>query len=297
MELGSISDTSLQTPTRYSSNATTPIRQQTFEPEASGLRRESYRAEPSQSEDVEAMIRPKVEEDASPAHVADAIPSSLPPRNPPDNLNDHNTAAQPWFAPSWQSEPTALSFTGSAPSALPNDHPLARDMRAPPAMDRPASGLNLTSPALVGNYPMFNGATFGEATSRPTSQPGPPLYQNQGQDSSETQPTSSDAAMLNGMYSLLSGNIYNLQLPEYQHWLHNVSQNQPPYTGIPDIHPNSNFSAIPNQLPLGNYQGADAQGIPNGQWNNFDLGLNLDSALDVNGAMTDIWGMAPNNFE
>lgn len=248
------------------------------------------------------MIQPKIEEQpllSTDVNVEPSLASENPLRDP-TGYND--APSQPWFAPNWnQPNPSTLPYPVSGPSAL-QDHPLVRDMTTPRTLtENPMGGLYFGSPSLGAYHPMFNGINAGESSgSRPMSQSGPPpAYQDQGQIP-ENQSACSNAAMLNGMYSLLSGNIHNLQLPEYQHWLHNVSQNQQlPPAGALNIPPTNFSSGIPNtnQLPLGNLQGADAQGMANGQWNNFDLGLGLDSALDVNGAMTDIWSMAPNNFE
>lgn len=313
MELGSISDTSLQTPASYRPNTPTPHRQQTFEPEASGLRKESYRAQELSSSDNGTStgndtLRPKEEAQTLPAPDApteDSASHTGSHSHSATGLND--PSAQPWFAPSWRRSESSFLPSIPAPgsSALPNERPSASDTTTTqPSRERPDIHYGAISPRTYNS--MLNGGVnpVDCAIQYPIGQPVQhPSAQNFGESLSENQSHSSNAAMLNGMYSLLSGNIYNLQLPEYQQWLHTVSQNQqlPPLDNIPGIHPDPNLPTMTptmNQNPMGAFPpSADSQGMSNGQWNNFNLGFNLDSGLDVNGAMTDIWSMAPNNFE
>jgi hypothetical protein len=125
--------------------------------------------------------------------------------------------------------------------------------------------------------------------------PSIPQYGSSGLEGTDMPTPSTNAAMLNGMYGLLSGNIYNLQLPEYQQWLHAVSQNQQPVIPASTAQPAAtNLGAA--QANLDPFQPVPTPGS-NGQWHNFDFGIDLNVAQDVNGAMADIWSMAPNNFE
>lgn len=320
MELGSISDTSLQTPTSNRASTPTPSRASTSGLPASGLRREVPPAKDSSFEgDHGSRPSVKPEQDEQQGHSAlgqarnvfgsreirsdPALMQSAPRTNTSfkGSISDPQTLP---LQPSHTSAPRG-------PSVLPNDGMQARyaEPIAQPWGESQASntGLGAVSPrtyhALFGNgiHPIENVVNRPSATSM--LPPGPALSN----DGFVGDASSSNAAMLNGMYSLLSGNIYNLQLPEYQQWLHAVAQNQPLVanvtSGTPAAPHSSQMSASTQQPFAGTLNGMmnpaafDANGMPNLPWDNMSLGVDLATAPDVNGAMADIWSMAPNNFE
>lgn len=262
MELSSISDTSLKTPSAHPSSTPTPTRQQTFEPTSSGLRTWVHPAEGPLDERIQgSSVREPVSlKQEQHLNSADAT------YQPADTSQTQTVTA---FSTGGLSNQAAQSwFTQSQISADPAYHPSSnRNANASAQSAHPGS----VQPSSI------------------------PQYENSGLQGSDIPTPETNAAMLNGMYGLLSGNIYNLQLPEYQQWLHTVSQNQQP--GI------TAFAAHPAVTDLGTAQAnlGPFQPVPtpgsNGQWNNFDFGIDLNVAPDVNGAMADIWSMAPNNFE
>ncbi|KAJ9092550.1 hypothetical protein QFC21_006781 [Naganishia friedmannii] len=322
MELGSISDTSLQTPTSNRASTPTPSRTTTSGLPASSLRKEVPPAKESASEqDIhnQETIKPELREKQGHPTLGQAgdvfgsrgtrsgatVMQSIPCTNPGNEST--NSHPQTW--------PLQQSHTPAQPglSLLSNDgmHAPYADPTAQPWRELQTSnaGLAAVSPrtyhALFGNgvYPVEN------IVNRASAARIQPLGPSLGNDGFVGDASSSNAAMLNGMYSLLSGNIYNLQLPEYQQWLHTVAQNQQLVANLtsgPPTAAHMSQMGVSSEQPLAgalnngimDLSTFNENGMPNLlPWDNMSLGVDLAAAPDVNGAMADIWSMAPNNFE
>ncbi|KAJ9112249.1 hypothetical protein QFC22_006333 [Naganishia vaughanmartiniae] len=317
MELGSISDTSLQTPTSNRASTPAPSRPPTSGLPVSGLRKEVPSAKEStfvEESHKQEAVKPERNEEPGQStldHAGDVFGSretrsrgvySQGAPHLDSRIQSANSTPQSWHMQ--QSHAT----TQSGPSLLPNGQ-LQTQFAEPmtqPWRESQTSNVNhgalspRTYHALFGNgsHPVENVVT------RPTAVPMQPLGPTFGNDAFVGDASSSNAAMLNGMYSLLSGNIYNLQLPEYQQWLHTVAQNQQLVANLTSGTPTAthmqqlteqSFTSTPNGMM--NPAAFNANGMPNLPWENISLGVDLAAAPDMNGAMADIWSMAPNNFE
>lgn len=303
-ELGSISDTSLKTPSAQGSAVPTPTRQQTFEPGQSGLRAWSV---PTAAPLNEASLQNAFINNSAPSEPERGNRAAPRTGEVARDVLSAGHNVQVSRPPSAQTPTTAF-------------HPSPAHATAPPSRINPSNRIKNPSyqaaenAFLHGSGPPLSHEPVKPDEKNPANHSTHSVRMGQSesaihqtsdiQGAPDMSTSSSNTAMLNGMYSLLSGNIYNLQLPEYQQWLHAVSQNQQhpdlrDFSGMPGstTNPASNsFAATPMQLP-GFADGPGPQVSFDGQWNNFDFGIDLNAAPDVNGAMADIWSMAPNGFE
>lgn len=311
MELGSISDTSLQTPTSNRAATPTPGRSQASTLPASGLRKEVPPAQESNMENNSGNQEPIESEvegqqvNRAFDRVGDVFGSQESRSSGVHSGNVNSSTNLPFqVGPSHdrpESRSSLLSHGGLAPQYA--------ESAAQPWRDTQSTnvGLGAVSPrtyhALFGNgvHPVEN------IINRSSAPPAPPLGPSFGNEGFVSDSSSSNTAMLNGMYSLLSGNIHNLQLPEYQQWLHAVAQNQQllaNLTGGTPITSHMPITSTSTEQPFSdtlngmmNTSAFNANGMPNVPWDNLSMGVDFAAAPDVNGAMADIWSMAPNNFE
>lgn len=303
-ELGSISDTSLKTPSAQGSTVPTPTRQQTFEPEQSGLRSWPVSTETPPNE---ASSQDTAMNDSAAFKQEHGNRAATRVEEVADDVLSSGPSAR-------------VSRPGSAQIPITSLHPPPPHASTPFSRMKPPNRVeNPPYPAVENAFLHGNGPPLSHEPGNPEEmtpanhstqsfrmgQPQSAIHQtSHTQRAPDMSTPSSNTAMLNGMYSLLSGNIHNLQLPEYQQWLHAVSQNQQhpdlrDLSGMPGSMANpasTSFAATPMQLP-GFSDGPGPQVSFDGQWSNFDFGIDLNAAPDVNGAMADIWSMAPNGFE